>query len=146
MIQAEAPPEERLFKLMRRVRRLGLDDHHSGDEMLSPAQMALLDAIASQPGCGVIEIAKELEITAPTVSVGVRRLEESGLVEREPDPVDGRSIQFFLTRRGQSLQRRIQENHLRKFRRLLDGLQPEDQETLLNLLQSALDAAEKGAS
>lgn len=146
MENSEAAPEVRLFKLMRRVRRLGLNHHHSGEETVSPAQMALLEAIASHPGSGVIEIAEELDLTAPTVSVGVRRLEKSSLVERKPDPVDSRSIRFFLTQRGQAIQRQIRSNHLRKFRRLLDGLQPEDQETLLDLLQSALDAAEGDAS
>ena len=33
----------------------------------------------------------------------LKRLEESGLVEREPDPDDGRSIRVTLTSRGLSL-------------------------------------------
>lgn len=135
-------PEERFFKLMKRMRQLGLDDHPEGNEAISPARMALLDAIAAMPCCGVGDIAGELGLTSPTVSVGVQRLEESGLVERKPDPQDGRSIQLFLTRRGQALRRKIQDTHLRKFRQLLAGLQPEERDALLDLLQRALDAAE----
>ncbi|MDD2696053.1 MAG: hypothetical protein PHD58_09010, partial [Anaerolineales bacterium] len=75
-------------------------------------------------------------------SVGVRKLEESSLVERRPNPMDGRSIQFFLTRRGQALQRQIQDSHRQKFRRLLAGLTPQEQEMLLQLLERALQTAE----
>jgi DNA-binding MarR family transcriptional regulator len=134
--------EERFFELMKRLRKLGLDTHPLGDSTVSPAQMALLDWIAASPGCGVQDIADGLRLTPPTVSVGVRRLEESNLVERKPNPQDGRSILFYLTRRGQALQRKIQGSHLQKFRRLLAGLTPQEQETLLQLLERAIQAAE----
>jgi MarR family transcriptional repressor of mexAB-oprM operon len=136
------PPEDRLYELMKRLRKLGLDTHPLEDAAVSPAQMALLDWIVASPGCGVQDIADGLGLTPPTVSVGVRRLEESNLVERRPNPQDGRSVQFFLTRRGQALQRKIQDSHRRKFRRLLAGLTPQEQETLLQLLERALQAAE----
>jgi len=133
--------EERFFKLMKRLRKLGLDTN-SLDATVSPAQMSLLDFIAASPGCGVQDIADGMRLTPPTVSVGVRRMEESNLVERKPNPLDGRSVQFFLTRRGQALQRQIQNSHRKKFRRLLDGLTSQEQETLLQLLERALQAAE----
>jgi MarR family transcriptional repressor of mexAB-oprM operon len=69
-------------------------------------------------------------------------MEEGKLVERRPNPQDGRSVQFFLTRRGQALQRKIQDSHRQKFRRLLACLTPQEQETLLQLLERALQAAE----
>ncbi len=146
MAGSKITPEEQFFKLMRRLRSLGLDDHPEGNETISPARMAILDAIAGMPGCGVGDIAEKLDLTPPTVSVGVHRLEESGFVERKPDPEDGRSIRLFLTRRGQALQRRIQANHLKKFRLLLSGLTPEEQQELVDLLQRALNTAEANIS
>jgi MarR family transcriptional repressor of mexAB-oprM operon len=133
--------EERFFELMKRLRKLGLDTHPLG-AAVSPAQMSLLDWIAASPGCGVQDIADGMRLTPPTVSVGVRKMEESNLVERKPNPKDGRSVQFFLTRRGQALQRKIQDSHRQKFRCLLAGLTPKEQETLLQLLERALQAAE----
>lgn len=134
--------EERFLDLMSRVRKLGMDMRSLESAAVSPAQMTLLDWIAAMPGCGVQHIADGLGLTPPTVSVGVRKMEESGLVERKPNPMDGRSIQFFLTRRGQALQRQIQDSHRNKFRRLLAGLTPPEQETLLQLLERALQSAE----
>lgn len=142
MADERALAEERYFELMKRVRKLGMDTHSLGDGTVSPAQMTLLDWIAASPGCGVQDIADGLGLTPPTISVGVRKLEESSLVERKPNPMDGRSIQFFLTRRGQALQRQIQDSHRNKFRLLLVGLTPQEQETLLGLLEKALIAAE----
>jgi DNA-binding MarR family transcriptional regulator len=138
--------EERFFELMKRVRKLGLDTQSLGDSPVSPAQMALLDWIAASPGCNVQDIADGLGLTPPTVSVGVRKLEESNQVERKPNPMDGRSIQFFLTRRGQTLQRQIEDSHHNKFRRLLAGLTSQEQETLLGLLERALQFAETEVS
>lgn len=142
MVKTKITLEEQFFILMRRLRSLALDDHPEGNETVSPARMALLDTIAGMPGCGVGDIAAELDLTPPTVSVGIHRLEESGFVERKPDPQDGRSIRLFLTRRGQALQRQIRSKHLKKFRLLLSGLPPEEQQELLDLLQRALNAAE----
>lgn len=133
--------EERFFAVMKRLRRLGLDAQPLG-AAVSPAQMSLLDWIAASPGCGVQDIADGMRLTPPTVSVGVRKMEEGNLVERKPNPQDGRSVQFFLTRRGQALQRQIQNAHWQKFRRLLAGLNPQEQETLLQLLERALRSAE----
>ncbi len=141
MIDENPLTEERFFELMKMVRKLGLDTHPLENVPVSPAQMALLDFVAVYPGCGVQDIAKGLGLTPPTVSVGVRKLEESGLVERKPNPIDGRSLQFFLTRRGQLLQRQIQDSHRNKIRRLLSGLTPQEQEMLLGLLEKALSAA-----
>jgi len=63
-------------------------------------QLILLDWIAASPGCGIQEIATGLGLTAPTVSVGVRRLETAELLEHRPDPQDGRAIQLFLPSRA----------------------------------------------
>jgi DNA-binding MarR family transcriptional regulator len=134
--------EEKFFKLMKRVRTLGLDTHSLENAPISPAQISLLDFIANSPGCNLQDVANGLRLTAPTVSVGIRKLEENRLVERKPHPLDGRSIQFFLTRRGQALQRQIQNSHLQKFQRLLAGLTNQEQETLLTLLERALQYAE----
>jgi len=146
MTDEQAIAEERFFELMKRVRKLGLDTQSLGDSPVSPAQMALLDWIAASPGCGVQDIADGMRLTPPTVSVGVRKMEESNLVERKPNTQDGRSVQFFLTRRGQALQRQIQDSHRNKFRRLLAGLTSQEQETLLGLLERALQFAETEVS
>ena len=135
--------EDRLLDLFERLRKLGLGQNPLEDAGVTVPQLALLDWIAASPGCGIQETAAGLGLTAPSVSVGVRRLEAAGLLERRPDPQDGRAIQLFLTARGQALHQRARAFRREKMRRLLMGLKPEDRATLLALLEQALSAAEE---
>ena len=128
--------------LMKRMRKLGLDACSLKDGSISNAQMTVLDLISTSPGCGVQDIANALKQAAPTISVGVRKLEKSKLVERKPDPMDKRSVQFFLTPEGDALKKQIQRYRYRKFQLLLSGLIPQEQERLMKLLEKAILIAE----
>jgi DNA-binding MarR family transcriptional regulator len=132
----------KFINLMKRLRKLGLDAYALKDVSISTAQMTLLDWISTSPGCGVQGIANALKQTAPTISVGVRKLEKSKLIERKSNPLDRRSVQFFLTPKGDVLQKQIQRYHHRKFQLLLSGLIPQEQERLLKLLEKAILIAE----
>jgi len=133
---------EIFFALLNRLRKLGMGNSASGTALASPSQMALLDWITASDGCGVQDIADGLNLTPPTVSVGVRRLEEAGLLKRKPHPQDKRAVQFFLTAKGQSLQKQSQNFRRQKLELILSGLTQQEQETLLELLTKALQAAE----
>ena len=132
----------KFINLMKRLRKLGLDAYALKDVSISTAQMTLLDWISTSPGCGVQDIANALKQTAPTISVGVRILEKSKLVERKSNPLDRRSVQFFLTPKGDVLKKQIQRYQHRKFQLLLSGLIPQEQERLLKLLEKAILIAE----
>jgi DNA-binding MarR family transcriptional regulator len=137
-----AQAEEKFVELLNRLRNLGPGTPPFEHSPVSPAQLALLGKVAATPGIGVQRIAEELGLTPPTVSVGVGRLEEAGLLKREPDPQDGRSIRLQLTSAGRRMHQRMQEAMRGRIQRLLKGLTPEEQETLLNLLEKAIRAAE----
>lgn len=144
MSDESAPVEDRLLNLLNRLRMLGPGQPPFKDEdvPVTPSQLVLLDWVAASSGCGVQEMATGLGLTPPTVSVGVRRLEEAGLLERQPNPQDGRSIQLFLTPQGEALNQRAQDFRRGRVRRLLSGLTPQEQETLVDLWERALKAAE----
>jgi len=137
------PNQERLLELFERMRQFALGHNPLEDSGVTMPQLTLLDSVARAPGCGLQELADGLGLTAPTVSVGMRRLEQAGLLERQADPADGRAIRLFLSARGQALQQEAHTFRLDKMRRLLAGLAPEEQETLLALLERAVDAAER---
>jgi len=129
--------------LLGRLRKLGLGQNPLEDAGVTMPQLALLDWVAASLGCGIQETAAGLGLTAPSVSVGVHRLEAAGLLERRPNPQDGRAIQLFLTDRGQALHQRARAFRREKMRRLLMGLTPEDRATLLALLEQAISATEE---
>jgi len=138
----EPLPADRLLSLLERLRKLALDQHPLKDSEVTPPQLALLDWIAASPGRGVQEIADGLGLTAPTVSVGVRRLEAARLLERRPDPQDRRAIQLFLTAQGQALHDQARAFRRAKMRQLLTNLSPEEGDTLLALLEKAITTTE----
>lgn len=135
-------PEEKALRLFMRLRQLDFDHCPDVSGTISPAQMTLLDKITEDPGCGVQDIADFLEISPPTVSVGVSKLEERGMVERKPNPNDARSVKFYPTERGEALHDKFHKSRLRKFRRLMAGLDSQEQEVFLELLEKALNHTE----
>ena len=139
----ELPLEDQFVGLFDRLRQLAFGQHPLADSGVSMPQLTLLDWIAVSPGCGVREIALGLGLTAPTVSVSARRLQAAGLVERRPDPRDGRAIQLLLSAQGQALHQRALAFRREKMRGLLAGLSVPERATLLALLEQAINAAEK---
>ena len=134
--------EDHLLDLFDRLRKLAFGQHPLQESGITMPQLTLLEWVAASPGCGVQQIADGLDLAPPTVSVGVRRLEGAGLLERRPDPQDGRAIQLFLTEQGQVLHQRAHTFRREKIRRVLAGLMEEECVTLLSLLERAIDTAE----
>ena len=139
------PTSDQLLSLFDRLRKLAFGQHPLQDSVVTMPQLTLLDWVAESPGSGIQDIADGLDLTAPTVSVGVRRLEAAGLLERRPDPKDGRAIQTFLTALGQTLHERACAFRREKTQRLLTGLTATEGSMLLALLEKAINAAEEAA-
>lgn len=137
-------PDIRLLRSLRRLRHVGPEQQPPFEAVgITSAQLTLLEWVAKQRGCSLHNMADGLGLTPPTVSVGVRRLEEIGLLIRQPHPTDGRVWQFDMTEAGEALWARVQHYRQVKARRLLMGLTLEEQATLLALLERALDIAEQ---
>jgi DNA-binding MarR family transcriptional regulator len=72
----------------------------------------------------------------------LKRLEQAGLVERTPDPEDGRGSRVMLTARGRSLQDRVFRAFVRATRGLLAPLSPEHLEGVDAGLKELLETFE----
>ncbi len=134
-----SPQAQRFLRLTARLRRIVPEAVASP---VSPAHLAVLDFLHARPGCSLHDLARGLGLRAPTVSVAVRQLENRGWVARQPHPHDRRALQLFLTPEGEAVYQQALAAHGRKFKALLAGLTPEEQATLLDLLERALRAAE----
>src|ERR1039458_9086210 len=80
------------------------------------------------------DLMASLRLTSGTVSVRVDQLSERGLVRRESDPEDGRSVLVPLTGAGSELFDAVAPVHLANEARLLAALRPAEQEELARLL------------
>jgi DNA-binding MarR family transcriptional regulator len=135
--------EERLLALLHRLGDLQLRRGPLKEAGVSFPQMALLGLVARSPGCHLQDIAAQLGLTAPTVSVGVRRLVKAGWLERKPDPEDKRARRIYLTEKGEGMQERVRQHRHEAIRRFLVGLNQQEQEQLLGLMEKAINAAEE---
>ncbi|RLD03232.1 MAG: hypothetical protein DRI56_12810 [Chloroflexota bacterium] len=133
---------DKFLDLSSRLRQLGPGTPPPTEAKISPSLVAVVEYIAAAPGCGVQEVAQELGLATPSVSVSVRKLEGAGFVTREPDPQDGRAVRLFLSPEGEDLYQRTHSFRCQKFERLLMELTPEERNTLLDLLERAISAAE----
>jgi DNA-binding MarR family transcriptional regulator len=66
-------------------------------------QHIVLSALWDQDGLTPGEIARRLGIATPTIVNTATRMEEAGLVARQPDPADARLVRLYLTPRGRSV-------------------------------------------
>jgi DNA-binding MarR family transcriptional regulator len=73
----------------------------------------------------ISELNRHVLLSQPALSRLVDRLAERGLVERRPDPADGRSVRLALTEPGRAAQRQIGRQHARGVARAMTaGLDP----------------------
>jgi len=131
-------PEIRLLSLMDRLKPLRLGDfpHHRCD--LSLSQMEFIRFVGINPGCHLQDLAEGLNLTSPTVSVGIRRLEDDGWVERKPDPSDGRATCLHLTHKASEVLQKAVQAMLMGMQVFLQQLDPSEQDQLFGLLEKAI--------
>jgi DNA-binding MarR family transcriptional regulator len=63
---------------------------------------SILIPLYEEDGLRMGEIARRARLSKQTMTTMVRLLERDGLVERRPDPHDGRAALVFLTHRAQA--------------------------------------------
>ncbi len=137
-------PVERFSQLLERMRGLPMFKPRLANlnmDITLP-QLALLGWVAEHPGSHVQTLAEAFGLSAPTVSVGVRRLVRAGLLERRPDPQDGRAVQLYLTRQAEQMHALFLEHRSQTLEVFLAGLAAAEQNTLLDLLEKAIGNAE----
>jgi len=114
----------------RRLRELNLGWSH----------LRALESLAPDHTLSMKELAEELQLTPPSVTMLARRLVETGLLRRAPHPGDSRVALLALTERGRSLYEQVSQEHVARMARLLGGLTPDEQQQFLSLLERAVEA------
>ena len=113
-----------LLKLARELRR---EIHSLG---VTGGQVSLLVAIKYQPGIGVRELAARERISVPAVSKFVARMEEAGLIRREPVGGDKRRVGLQLTEAGQRVLRSVRSKRTAWLAARLRALDPGELEAI----------------
>lgn len=131
---------------LNRAIRLALNQAE-GDARLTVTQFLCLRTIAATPGpAKTTHLARQLQVTAPTMTRTVDTLVERDLIARQADPTDRRTIGLILTGPGRVLMRRYQVEINDRLLALVSHLSPAQQKRLLAALgdlTAMLDADER---
>jgi DNA-binding MarR family transcriptional regulator len=103
-------------RVMRAMREAGFD--------VTVAQSRLAQRIADE-GSRLTELAERAQVTKQTASLLVAALEREGLVERVPDPDDGRARLIRLSDRGREAAQQAMQVVMRVEQEWVEHLGPE---------------------
>jgi MarR family transcriptional regulator for hemolysin len=98
------------------------------------AQWMVLARLARRPGCSQTELAEMMEVERATAGRLLDRLEENGLVRREPDPVDRRVKRVFPTPSAATAQAKIRGVADKIVAEATIDLSDDQRETLMDLM------------
>ncbi len=142
----DRPPttEDQLFFLIReagdrilefkqvKLRELGVPD-------LTVDMFRYVEVIDSLDGPNASAIAGALNVTRPSVTAILNKLERKGILHKRKDRKDGRAVRIELTTSGRSIAAAYREAH-REFARAISArLEPEEFETLVRLMARGMD-------
>jgi DNA-binding MarR family transcriptional regulator len=102
---------------------------------IGPREFTLMRFVDASDGPSQQALAEELALPASRMVALVDQLEESGLVERRPDPGDRRVRRLHLTRKGRGVLERASKIAIDYETRLCAGINREEREQLIDLLQ-----------
>ena len=128
-----------LIRLRETVMR-EIDERLRRKGLVSLADYGVLITLVTEPGLKLrmSDLGARRMLTPSGVSRVVDKLEQHGLVRREPDPADGRAAFAVLTRKGLSALRRAQTVHHATVRELYVGrLARRDLKELARLFEKA---------
>lgn len=141
--------ESELTITWRRVRRLSLMLARHVDENLEAAAYGLLSALNDVGDVRAGELAERFGVDKSTVSRQLAQMETAGLVERIPDPKDGRARFVHVTEAGKARVAELRQARGHWLQRVLDDWDTEDVDQLVGLLSRlnvALEAREHAAA
>lgn len=106
---------------------------------LHAGQDLLLLAVWASPGMRQSELARHLGVEPPTVTRMLQRMERGGLIERRPDPQDGRAVLVHPTPRSRLLESTVRRAWTDLDELLVALLGASDAERLARLAATAAD-------
>jgi DNA-binding MarR family transcriptional regulator len=116
--------------IVRTARRLRQEAAGAGGTELSPTAVAALASVERHGPLTPSELAGIERVKRPTATRTLRVLTEAGIVDRAPDPSDGRSALVSINAAGREQLRRLRGRKNAYLARRMRDLPPEDLATL----------------
>ncbi|WP_218639508.1 MarR family winged helix-turn-helix transcriptional regulator [Streptomyces acidiscabies] len=113
-------------------------------QKLSFTTLSVLDTLAVGGPRRVTELARSEQMSQPGVTQVITRLERDGLVERRPDPADGRASLVHITDAGRAIGEARYADRSRHLVGLVAELTPDERQALAAALPALARLAELG--
>ena len=138
--------DARVANILRRIVRATRLSTHAIEQGtgVSGAQRFVLEQLEEGPAYSMRELADRTMTDISSVSAVVRRLEERGLVGREPSAAGGRRVTLSLTADGRTALSRLEPTAQARMMRGLERLSATERETLAEHLERWVDASNEG--
>lgn len=115
---------------------------HVGQFGVAPGQFAQLLALYDDNGQTPAQLCAAVGIEPGTMTKTLQRMERDALVERRPDPVDGRRIRIHLTERARQLEPKLKAVVLDLNASVLEGLSPHQRGCFMGTLGRVIQNTE----
>ncbi|MEQ4720619.1 MarR family transcriptional regulator [Nonomuraea sp. B19D2] len=114
-------------------------------EKLSFTTLSVLDTLASGGSpMRLTDLTKTEQVSQPAITQLVTRLERDGLVERRPDPSDGRAVLIHITEAGRRIGRSRYDDRIRHLAPLVAQLTADQRRAIADALPALTRLAELG--
>lgn len=125
------------FEKLRLIRRAMFQKATMGFR-LHPGQLHLLEFIKKNSGCTQAEVAEHLMITPASVALSTKRMEKSGMLEKQQDVENLRRKRLFITKKGKKLTELCRETMDDMDRVMFEAFSDEELSKLVNYLDRFL--------
>jgi DNA-binding MarR family transcriptional regulator len=109
--------------------------HEHDKPTVTPPQWGVLTLLQGQEGMTMGAISKKRAIDMATVTGIIKRLEQSGLVERHHDVADRRQVMVYLTDEGRDIMRYLPDAAREFHEIMMRGFSEEERRDLVAKLQ-----------
>jgi DNA-binding MarR family transcriptional regulator len=107
---------------------------------VTPVQYGILTAVSAIPDLDQTSLGQEVGLDRTTTADVVKRLEDRGLVERRPNPLDKRTRHVRLTPEGETVVESLRGDMARAQERMLAPLRPAERTMLMDLMRILVEA------
>ena len=115
---------------------------HVGPHGVAPGQFAQLLALYDEDGLTPAELCAAVGVEPGTMTKTLQRMERDALVERRPDPADGRRVRIHLTDEARRLEPTLKAIVVDLNAAVLEGLTPRQQSCFMGALRRIIDNTE----
>ncbi len=103
-------------------------------QRLSFTTLSVLHTLATSGPKRLSELTASEQVTQPAITQIVTKLEREGLVERRPDPSDGRAVLVHITEQGAAIVRGRRAERVARLTELADRLTPAERTAIQDAL------------